>query len=628
MNNNLITNMYNNIITNMYNSLITNMYNHEIKLTEVPKELKLIGKVNLDIFGIYELVSEKINSKNVWINKNNYKLSYKQVTNDWCITNDRNDYFVIIDKDNISKSSPYLIDSPQVWVKDNYYPIIVESNIYNIIYIIYIIMILKYVLVNKLKINNYLLIGGSSLNPDIFYNESTKIHITMDEYNKLIADNIIKNKISDNKTTLNRSDVYRPISVIQHFNRKDDKPLDGKMIYYFMLKPTVMENLKNIINNLIMKSLVLPIKSVKKHIVEKQQEQRDESKNDIWYGGSQDKYIFDDDYKSTTAEYDNITFLDAITRQVKQPHTHHDWLYNDIDQLLKEKDTTPLNFLIIGAGPTGLYHAKMLLNEFPKEIASIIIFDKRIGQTDNTIEYKRDQMIYYQQLANSSTSMIKDIEYSLMKPLHDEGNVFFLFQDIDISDKNILYNILTKLRIQIVFDATGGRLNIRNQKNDELTKINTELDKMQQSIIGRYRYGYKDEFNYLSIYLRRLTLTPSFINANIHYLYTLLKNSSFTEFNNFIRKKQISQQFPDENFDITKNLLTLTFDQSKLWESKSYVSEYDCCSIHEIQSYKYCKIDIGTTFFATAISAGLTLHTFKKLDEIIINQLKSYLLSI
>jgi len=108
--------------------MITIYKNNKIKLTEVPKELKLIGKVNLDIFGIYQLVSEKINSKNVWINKNNYKLSYKQVTNDWCITNDKNDYFVIIDNDKISKSSPYLIDNPQVWIRDDFYPITVESN--------------------------------------------------------------------------------------------------------------------------------------------------------------------------------------------------------------------------------------------------------------------------------------------------------------------------------------------------------------------------------------------------------------------------------------------------------------------------------------------------------------------
>ena len=203
----------------------------------------------------------------------------------------------------------------------------------------------------------------------------------------------------------------------------------------------------------------------------------------------------------TVLSYKNILkIVSKISKYlIKSNVDNQDILFN---KFKNSKDT--INICIIGAGPTGLYLASYLykyynegkLNSYPK--VNIVIFDNRINKSKFRKPYSRHRpfatssnylplvlpkLYCYENNKNSVFFSIYVLEYMLFAKVMLNYKIPIIFEDYGWNDYK---NIFKKADIDVVFDCSGGRLEVdifKNLNTDWMKKINKVNKKISKQLL-------------------------------------------------------------------------------------------------------------------------------------------------
>ncbi|MHB1954366.1 MAG: hypothetical protein ACYCOU_11515 [Sulfobacillus sp.] len=135
-------------------------------------------------------------------------------------------------------------------------------------------------------------------------------------------------------------------------------------------------------------------------------------------------------------------------------------VHDSFDGLSSEgvlKTVSQMDFMIVGAGPAGLFLAVRLSEEFPQ--SRTIVYDNR-----TTVEHRRTY-VRHRYLFGLSMR-ISELEERLFAAAQEADNVKFLFSS-DISPESLL----AAVRPSFVFNASGGRLKLWQNPVSEEVKI-------------------------------------------------------------------------------------------------------------------------------------------------------------
>ncbi|BCS83684.1 putative ORFan, which is homologous to Tupanvirus deep ocean [Cotonvirus japonicus] len=154
-------------------------------------------------------------------------------------------------------------------------------------------------------------------------------------------------------------------------------------------------------------------------------------------------------------------------------------IFDEYKKVLREKKSNTINVLILGSGPTGLYLANYInnINLLAPRINLLVIDNRSVD--GNRLPFSRNRIFginfdmfssFYSkfpcinELVAQGGIEIKYLE-NILIILAYKYNIPFYFTN-KIKNERILKKFISKNKIDVIFDCTGGRF-----KNDFITKI-------------------------------------------------------------------------------------------------------------------------------------------------------------
>lgn len=345
---------------------------------------------------------------------------------------------------------------------------------------------------------------------------------------------------------------------------------------------------------------------------------------------------------------DNFKQILAIVSQIY--HMNIPSNVRDINDLLNNyRKSDKIKIGIIGAGPIGLFLACYLniyynfsfgLNNQPK--VDIIVFDNRIAKKGFKKPYNRYRpfafnsgffsyifpKIYSWDKSQNNGLYINIfiLEYALFTKAYYEYNIPFIFDDLSWKDYE---KIIKKGKIDVIFDATGGRLDVpffksindnwlnsisydsrypklNINKNDNIVTLYRDKPKRDKKFALNYYYGsiiiYDNKFNILE------KLDLDIINYSDFKLILSVKGKYF----NYNNIKKIIQGVSDNltrNFILNKLLKNNNTDIFQIDLFNTNIRHAIVISkALKIDNHNYLYIGAGDTIFHSHFITGSGLN--------------------
>jgi hypothetical protein len=362
------------------------------------------------------------------------------------------------------------------------------------------------------------------------------------------------------------------------------------------------------------------------------------------------KKLVDEIFQNFT-KYGSSLEWEIIIKQLDQMSEY--LLYSNVDRdqiknIYADKTNDTINILILGAGPTGLYLANYLntINIISPKI-NLVIIDNRISENKEgyRLPYTRSRLyglylalfsIFFpkfpciKELIKRGGIEIKYLEYIMIIFIYGL-NIPIYFSN-ETNDKKQLENFLTKNKIDILFDCTGGRLKhefIIEPINDNILDFypaNTIFSNDKYEVIynnNEYRLQWKNNID------NRFFLTIEVFDDKGKYIYSPITTHNifyaqdvifFAKFHNKclkIKPKKINRII--ELFDNINDLKLAKKTQSVLLENfnkniKFFIIEaemYNKISIASIikqPNQNTIYIGAGNTIFSSHFVVGAGLN--------------------